>query len=114
MEGKESDMKQSRTKYEKPKAAYEKASKDYTELLRAVEAAERDLRSVKAAMEKCKEEGDQQAFEELDNYFQQNYPDYTKMLRRLSVAESELEEKASAVKPWEDYFRDTGFYPGLG
>jgi hypothetical protein len=100
--------------YEKLKADYAQASKDYMELLQAIKEAESDLEGIKAGMEQCEKEGKQQEFEELDNYFQQNYPDYTKMLRHLSVVKSELKQKASALKLCEDYFRDTGFYPGPG
>jgi chromosome segregation ATPase len=99
--------------YEQLKAAYAQASKDYTELLQGIKEAESDLGEINARMEQFKAEGKQQEFEELDNAFQQLYPDYTKMLRQLSVVKSELKQRASALKPWEQYFRDTGFYPGL-
>jgi hypothetical protein len=103
-----------KSQYEKLKAAYAQASKDYTERLQSIKEAESDLMEKSALMEQYKEEGKQQEFEKMDNLFQQLYPDYTKMLRQLSVVKSELKQKASALKLCEDYFRDTGFYPGLG
>ena len=43
----------------------------------------------------------------------QNYPDYRKLLRRLDAIEEELRRLASLLEPFEDYFRETGFFPGL-
>lgn len=103
----------SERKYKRMKDQYEQTSKERSELLRQVEVAEADLKELSALMTKHEDEGNRQAYEDLDNAYQQAYPDYTAMLQQLAALDQELAEMEPLLKAIEDYVRDTGFLPGL-
>lgn len=100
-------------KYKRLKAEYEWMSEQRSELLRRIQAAEEDLKELAALMGEHEREGNQEAYEELDNVYQQAYPDYTKMLRQLPVIDEVLAEMEPFLQAVDEYVRDTGFYPGL-
>ena len=99
--------------YKELKAAQQQMLRDRNGLLRRIRLAELHLMGRVGLMQQLKQDGKQQDYEAIHNDFQQTARDCTKLLRQLEVINDELKRIVSSLKPVDDYFQETGFFPGL-
>ncbi len=98
--------------FKEKKSELERALQERDELNGRISQAEIDLKEMLLLMEQFKSEGQRAEFEEINDAYQQSYPDYSDMLRELTGQEQKIQAMQTELNRTEEYFRDTGFFPG--